>query len=343
MYRVGIIGCGEIGQHHAKAYAAMPDVQLVAVSDVVAEAATALAKQYEGVTAYQGHQEMLEKEALDVVSVCTWPQVRAMLVSDVCRHGGVRLIYAEKPMAMNLKEADAMVEAARQAGILLVVGHQRRYGARWRQAKEMLHEGAIGQLIRIEAACEGWDAFQWGTHWVDIMRFFNDDQPVDWVLAQVDRRWDRIRFGHRMETECIAQIGFHNGVRAVLETGDHIVGAGFYNRLIGTDGMIEVDAAKKIPLRAFTRTGYIVPELRDAEPNFPSEVGRAISSALRTVEAGSLEHPLNGASARATTEVVMAIYESARIGRLVELPLQQNDSPLGLMLGRVGVPLVVAP
>lgn len=342
MYRSGIIGCGEIAQLHAKAYAFMRDTQLVAVSDVVPEAAVALAREYPGVTPYQNHQDMLEKETLDVVSVCTWPQVRPMIVADVCRHSGVRLIYAEKPMAISLREADSMVEAARQAGVLLVVGHQRRYGGRWKQAKAMLQEGVIGQLLRIEAACDGWDAFQWGTHWIDIMRFFNDDQPVDWVLAQVDRRWDRIAFGHRLETECIAQVGFYNGVRGLLETGDRIAGDGFYNRLIGTEGMIEVNGVTH-PLRAFTRTGSILPEAPTSGPHFPSDVCRAISSALRAVESGSLQHPLDGASARITTEIVMAIYESARIGRLVELPLQQKESPLRLMLEHVGVPLVVKP
>jgi len=190
--------------------------------------------------------------------------------------------------------------------------------------------------VRLEAACEKWDIFQWGTHWVDMLRFYNNDEPVGWVFAQVDRRWDRINYGHRLETECITLFGFQNGVRGYIETGDHA--AGFYNRILGTEGTIEVNQPH-MPLRARVRgeRDWIVPELNETR----SGIQIAVEHLLETIETGA-PHLMHLDSARATMEILMATYQSALTGKLIELPLTVKDSPFAALLARAGIPLVVA-
>ena len=338
-YRVGIVGCGSMAHVHARGYMSVPGITLTGVADVDPKALRAFQVEFGVADAFSGYIDLLETVCPDILSVCTWPQFRARIVIDACRYP-VRAIYAEKPMCMNLREADAMIDACRTAGIALIVGHQRRFGSRWVQAKRLLDAGAVGRLQRFEAGCPGWDIFQWGTHWVDTARFFNNDDPAEWVFAQVGREYDRTAFGHRLETECMTVIGFQNGVRAYIETGDHLAGnAGFFNRLIGSDGMIEIDTPHGGPLRLFTQShGLMQPEVPegDAEPTRP-----VVEALMATLERG-VRHPLDAASARATMEILMATFQSAGSGRLVHLPLSVTDSPFEAMLARSGLPLIVS-
>ncbi|MBI2940029.1 MAG: Gfo/Idh/MocA family oxidoreductase [Chloroflexi bacterium] len=334
-FRVGIIGCGDIGRGHARAYRRVEPIDLVAAADINPAALDTYCAEFEIPAKYTDYNQMLEREKLDIVSVCTWPQTHVAIVRDAVRHP-LRAIYCEKPLCMSLGEADEIVALTREAGIPTIVGHQRRYVDRWIKAKEIAHSGAIGEIVRLEAACEKWDIFQWGTHWIDMLRYYNNDQPVDWAFAQVDRRWDRIRFGHRLETECIALFGFRNGVRGYVETGDHV--AGFYNRIIGTEGIVEVNQPN-VPLRARVKgeRDWLVPPLDETRHGIQT----AIERLLDTIETGA-PHRMSLDSARATQEVIMAIYQSALTGRLVELPLAVKESPFAALLARAGIPLVVS-
>lgn len=334
-YRVGIIGCGHIARAHARAYQAVEQTELVAAADIDARALATFATEWALPRSYEDYRELLTREPLDILSICTWPQTHLAIIREAVRVP-LKAIYCEKPLCMSLGEADEIVALTKEAGIPTIVGHQRRYVDRWVKAKELIQSGAIGTLQRLEAACERWDIFQWGTHWVDMLRFYNDDQPVDWVFAQVDRRWDRIAFGHRLETECLTLFGFRNGVRGYIETGDHA--AGFYNRIIGTDGIIEVNQPD-MPLRARVKgeRDWVVPALDERIDGMQ----HAVTHLLQMIETGA-PHRMALESARATQEILMATYHSALTGRLVELPLTVTESPFAALLARAGIPLVVA-
>lgn len=98
---------------------------------------------------YLSHTEILEKEDLDIVSVCVWPKLHAQMVFD-CVSVGVRTIHCEKPMADNWADARLMVERCRASGIQLTFNHQRRFGLPFAKAKELLKSGEIGRLGRLK-------------------------------------------------------------------------------------------------------------------------------------------------------------------------------------------------
>jgi len=335
-YRVGIVACGGIAYSHAAAYRACGRTEIVAAVDVDKSAVEKFAETFKVPRTYTSLEEMLAHESLDLVSVCTYPVVRRDITVRLAAYG-LKGIYCEKPMCMDLREADEMVAACEQAGAVLIVGHQRRFEATYIKAKQLLDSGAIGELYRIEASCPAWDLFEWGTHWIDMMLFYNNDVGAEWVFGQVDRRWDRIGYGHRMETECISHIGFKNGVRGIFEAGDHAP-AGFYNRLVGTEGLIEVNMPNRPRLRArvLGEKNWVVPQVQDEDP-----FRLTVESLVESVETGK-PHPLSGHTARAGMEIMMATYESALTGKLVELPLLRRESPFGRMLERVGIPLIVS-
>ena len=132
-YRAAVIGLGRMGSTfddemseggsvflpycHAPSYCASPHTELVAGADLHDEQRTIFGDRWglEQDHLYSDYRQMLERENLDLVSVCTTARIRSQIVQD-CAHAGVKAVWAEKPIALTLAEADAMVEACRQHG-----------------------------------------------------------------------------------------------------------------------------------------------------------------------------------------------------------------------------------
>lgn len=125
---------------------------MVACADIGQQNADIFAERYPGTKTYLDYQEMLATECLDIVSVCTWPHLHAPMTITVAQ-SGVRAIHCEKPMATTWGDAKRMAQACVDHGVQLTIDHQRRFGEAFRKAKSLLDEGAIGDLVRLEASC----------------------------------------------------------------------------------------------------------------------------------------------------------------------------------------------
>jgi predicted dehydrogenase len=340
-FRVGMIGCGRpwksegatgfgMGNYHARGYKISPDTQIVALADLSLENARAFQAVHGGERIYQDYHEMLEKERLDIVSVCTWPGLHAQMVVDAAE-AGVLAIHCEKPMAPTYGEARRMVEACRARGAQLTYNHQRRFGAQFRAARELLRSGAIGELRRLEMTCP--NMFDWGTHWFDMQFFYNDETPAEWVLGQVEPHGGPTIFGVQIERQGISHVGFRNGVEGLMLTRSDGAFAAT-NRLIGSDGMVEVSLGGEKALRAWTKG-------QSAWQAIEVDLGSG-SDLLEPIEQGVLdlidalksgrEPELSGERALRATELIFATYESSRRRGRVDLPLEIEDSPLLAML-----------
>lgn len=352
-YRAAIIGCGKMSRGHARSYLDSDRTTLVAAADISDAARSAIAAEFGVPRTYPDVAEMLESESPDIVSICTWPPSHADLVVAACE-AGARAVICEKPMAVNLAEADLMLEAAKKSGTLLCVNHQRRFNARYAAARGLIEEGAIGKVTQITSICAG-DALTDGTHLIDMTRFLNGDTPIKSVFGAIDMspveymnpngmgtiefNETRTRYGHHIETGSIGLLFFENGVRAHLETGS--LSRGGYQRFFidGTEGRIEISGDKPMEGEEWLRLrrssgGWEVPELTQITD--PMSMG--LQSMIDILENGG-EHTLSGESARATLEAIMAIYESARARKIVQLPLDIQGSPLEEMIatGEVSV------
>jgi predicted dehydrogenase len=122
--RVGVVGVGYLGKLHAKIYAAMPDVELVAVVDTSAEAAAAVAQQY-GCASFTDAGELLGK--VDAVSIVV-PTSFHLAVARPFLERKVHMLM-EKPLAATLDESRELVELAERAGVIFQVGHLERFNA----------------------------------------------------------------------------------------------------------------------------------------------------------------------------------------------------------------------
>lgn len=143
--RVAIIGCGDMGATHLRAYAALQDVAVVALADPDADRARALAAQYSVEAAYADWRAAIEQELPDIVSVCIPACSHAEAALYALEHGC--RVLCEKPIALRLDEARRMLEAS--DGRLAIV-FQRRYLGVWEEVRRRI--SSLGTPLSYQAA-----------------------------------------------------------------------------------------------------------------------------------------------------------------------------------------------
>lgn len=164
--RIGVIGGGSIARRcHIPGYAADPDCILAAIADPDAASLQAIREQWAFEKEYADYREMLKHEQLDLVSVCAPNKFHADAAIAALEAGADVLL--EKPVALNLAEAERIADAVKRSGRRLAVGFSHRYNNLVRAAKQSCEAGAIGKLymVRIRFAHRGphpgWASTDW--------------------------------------------------------------------------------------------------------------------------------------------------------------------------------------
>jgi predicted dehydrogenase len=352
-YKAAIIACGGIARAHAAAYLHDERVNLVACAEIVSERLAAFGDEFGIAGRYTDYREMMERVRPDIVSICSQHHLHAPMTIDACAYRP-RAILCEKPIALNLGEADAMIAACRAAGTLLIIGHQRRFAPQYVAAQRALAAGSIGAITWVEAfGHPGSSLLVDSTHTVDLVRFFLGDPPAEWVIGQIDARAHRHAWGQPVEDCALAWIVFRDGVRLLLGAGSppppavdmpreglSAVREFNYHRMAihGTTGRLEVDGDWPYGDRPLVRIHrgaeaetVALPEVYDAKGSILA-FEREGALLVDCLDQPSRRHPLEAGSARDTLEILMAIYESSRRRQAVRLPLEVTDNPLITML-----------
>lgn len=332
--QIGIIGTGRpwksdgatgtgIAHQHAKGYRASPHARIVALCDLSLESAESFRELHGGDRCYTDARTMFANEKLDLVSVCTWPGTHSDLVLAAI-DAGVKAIHCEKPMAPTWAEAKRMHTAATAAGIQLTFNHQRRFDPAYVKAKRILKSGRIGELKVLEMPTA--NLFDWGTHWFDMMHFYNDEAPAEWVLAAVEPTGGSEIFKVLHESSGVCHVKFSNGVHGYVMTGDH--GYPYQNRIVGSQGAIEIGFGGWDALRVRADHEGIWESI-DTKPGENEHDGFALAifnviDSLRLKETSELSSD----KALRATELVFAAYESSRNGGRVNLPLAVEDATI---------------
>jgi len=328
-YKVGIIGCGGIAREHARAYSMIPNVKLIAGAELDAERREKFARDLNLMNAYENYQDMLDKEPLDIISVCTWPKSHCETACKAAE-SGCRGIMCEKPMATNLAEADQMLDACRDNKVRLAIGHNHRFDPQMVKARELINNDTVGNIILLWGHCS-LDLMNNGSHVVDMINFLNNDQGAEWVMGQIDTRNMRRGYANHpdmyVEDMAMGRICYRNGVRATVELGEFAI-QNWQFHIIGSDGIIDVNSPNSPSLRIMSKDtdGWVVPELEPCDPR-----KEEMLELIKAIEEGR-EHISSGQIGRNALEIIMAIFESSRSRRLVELPLEIKDNPLESMM-----------
>lgn len=365
--RAAVVGCGRMGSNQARILARMPEYELVAVCDVEPANAERTAEAAGGATVYAAFAELLACERPDLVAVCASNTAHAALTIEAAE-AGVRGVYCEKPMATSLGDARRMVEVCRERGTALVINHQRRIGGDLLAARARIDAGAVGDVRLLRGQCAG-DLLSDGTHLVDSLMWLTGDRPAAWAFGQVHRpepdpaeergtgftASGGFRFGHPVETGATAVVQLDGGPRLELLCGDMRLDRSPYQdyEVVGSTGRlwrtgdqarpnlfiqdseggpwvtgIDEWTIKPVPAAEGQRGEWRPVAWEDGGVS-PIEKGfRAMASLIR--EGG--DHPMAGHVALRGFEILMAIYESARLHEKTALPLAQERFPLELML-----------
>ena len=280
----------------------------------------------------------------------------ADIVMTCAESAAVDAIHCEKPMAGTWADCREMVERCEASGTQLTFNHQRRFAKPFREAKTILDEGEIGALDRVEIG--GPNLYDYGSHLFDICGYYTDQADPEWVLGQVEYRESNVQFGMHNENQGLARWRYENGVDGFASTGDDGI-VDCQVRLVGASGVIEVGAEDGPPLRVCSDgrdwrtvdTGQDdihevsaglpalaadavlerIPKLPDQYFEDPSFIDRAIEDVIESLRTGS-EPETAARNALQSTEIIFAIWESARRTDRVDLPLEIDDNPLESMV-----------
>jgi predicted dehydrogenase len=148
--KIGIIGTGWIAGNHIHEYLKMPDVEVVALADLVPGKAEAFGKKYgcESARCYLSGHEMLENEELDGVSICTYNCQHAPCAIDALEHGVN--VMLEKPFTVTTEEAIEVMRAEKKSGKILTIGFQPRLSENMKRIKDIVDSGKLGKVYYIQ-------------------------------------------------------------------------------------------------------------------------------------------------------------------------------------------------
>ncbi|WP_124728463.1 Gfo/Idh/MocA family protein [Staphylospora marina] len=226
MIRYGIVGCGHIAKKHVAAIEAADGAKLVAVCDTnearLAEFATGEVKGFTDLA------EMLKTD-IDVVCICTPSGLHARLAVQAAEAG--KHVIVEKPMALTLEDADAIIDACERNGVKLAVVHPNRFRPAAVELKRMIDSGAFGKIGHVNATVRWnrnqayFDQAPWrGTRAMDggvlMNQAIHNMDLLLWMAGEVEEvfTYDATRIRDiEAEDTSVSVIRFKNGVLGVLE------------------------------------------------------------------------------------------------------------------------------
>lgn len=138
--KVGIIGCGKIGERHLEGYQSVDEVS-VTVTDIQPEKAERLASEYD-VDWHSDPQEVLQSPHIDAIDVCVPVTAHRDVITDVLDND--KHVFCEKPLAPTLEDAQKLKERASEADKILMVGYLYRFHPAFQNLKKILEEDVIG-------------------------------------------------------------------------------------------------------------------------------------------------------------------------------------------------------
>jgi UDP-N-acetyl-2-amino-2-deoxyglucuronate dehydrogenase len=340
VFSVALVGCGRISGNHVDAIARIDGLELVAACDVIEERARAVAEPL-GIPWHTSYEKMLAEVDCDVVTIATpsgYHPAQGVLAARAGRH-----VVTEKPMAISLRSADELVGACDAAGVHLFVVKQNRLNAPVQMLKRAVDRGRFGRLymanctVRWTRPQEYYDQAPWrgtwefdggafmnqASHYVDMMQWIVG--PVDNVMAKT------ATLARRIETEDsgVAILRFRSGALGVIE----VTMLTYPQNMEGSMTILGEKGTAKIGGTAVNRVEHW--EFADSDPddelartldsNPPTVYGFGHEGYYRNVLAvlrGEATPDTDGRAGRKSLEVILAIYESAKTGCDVPLPLR---------------------
>ena len=338
--RIGLIGCGRISKNHLDAISQIPEADFVAVADIIPEKADKVAADYAIANVYYDYHEMLAKEKLDLVSICSPSGMHPNMGIDVAK--AKINVLTEKPMAINISDADRLIRACDENNVKLFVVKQNRLNSTMQLLKRAIEKNRFGRIYMAQANVfwtrpqAYYDAEKWrGTWEFDGGAYMNQAShyvdAIYWLLGNVDSvSAFTATMARKIEAEDTgsAILQFRSGIIASINVTMLTYPKNFEGSItiIGEKGIVKVGgvAVNKIEKWEFEDYDDDDRIAQDANYQPPNVYGFGHNPYYRNVVdvlLGKAVPSTDGRDGRKSVEIIQAIYQSAKNGKKISLPL----------------------
>lgn len=351
MLNFALIGCGRIAKRHSEllGFEQVAGSRLVAVCDLIEEKAKAIGEQF-SIPYYTDMHQMMQKESIDVVVVLTESGNHARNVVDITRYK--KHVVVEKPMALTLDDADAMMRACDDAGVKLFVVKQNRFNVPVVKLREALSLGRFGKLvlgtIRVRwcRPQEYYDQAPWRGTWamdggVLTNQASHHVDMLEWMMGDVESVFARSTTAlARIEAEdtAVVVLKFRNGALGVIEatTATRPTDLEGSISILGDGGTVEIGGFAVNKMKTWS---FVDPMPGDEEvlnkysvnpPNVYGFGHKAYYEYVVDCISNNGPHLVDGLVGRKSLELINAIYESIETGEEVYLRFRPKRCRLGV-------------
>ena len=331
MVRVGIVGLGGIVNKHAGAIAALDDIEVVAVADLVDQARDAYMDRWGKVKGYRTHTELLQDDGVDAVAITLGHQLHHRLTIDACNAG--KHVLVEKPMAINPQQCSEMIAAASLNHVKLMVGLSQHFYGTSLKARQIMDSGELGALMSVVCyMSKNWNynrrrpqyrnRYHGGGMWLT-----NGVHVVDrllWLMGTQARSVSAV-LGTRAHYQAsddtaTALIRGKNGVGGVAIACGYVDGGPSYeSHIIGTHGSLKISEHGEKFVRMGKGEAWQDVPFEDPPEEMYHE-WRLFAEAIQK----DLEPPADGVWGRHVMEVLFAAEQSSLTGK--EVVLESGDT-----------------
>lgn len=356
--RVGIIGSGFVADIHAASFKMIPEGEVIAVASPAPGKARRFAEERGIPHAFENYQDLLALKEIDLVTLCIPNYLHAQVTCDAASVG--KHVVCEKPLCMNLEEADRMISACKQAGVMLMYAEELCFAPKYVRAKTLVDEGALGKPFLVKQSEEHsgphmpwfWDVersgggvlFDMGCHSIEYARWVFGKPAVKSVTAHLGTYVQGAKTRGEDHSFCIVE--YEGGCVSLAENSWAKQG-GVDDRceIYGSQGFTRADLLRGNSLLTYSQAGYGY-AVEKAESTrgysftmyeeiwnygFPQEMRhfcRCVRGEEKSIETGE--------DGREVLKIITAAYESAGTGRRIEWPYEPRGvkKPVDLWLNR---------
>lgn len=243
---VGVIGVGSMGHNHVRIYSELENANLVAISDMVRGTLDKVSKEFNTV-GYVDYDNILQIDDIEAVNICVPTVFHHDVVMRAIEAG--KNVLVEKPIASKLNEAEEMITAADDAGVILATGHVERFNPAVRVAKRLLDDNVIGEVVTANSKRLGpypprirdvGVAIDLAIHDIDIFNYLFESK-ANTVFANMSSKLKNCEFEDHAEI----MTKYDNGILSILETNWLTPYKKRQLNITGVDGIISVDYGKQ--------------------------------------------------------------------------------------------------
>jgi UDP-N-acetyl-2-amino-2-deoxyglucuronate dehydrogenase len=351
MLKFALVGCGRISKRHSEllGLGKIKGAQLVAVCDLLEEKAANIGEQF-SVPYFTDMHQMMQSENIDVVVVLTESGNHARNVVDLARYG--KHIVVEKPMALTLDDADAMIQACDKMSVKLFVVKQNRFNVPVVKLREALEKGRFGKLflgtvrVRWCRPQDYYDQASWRGTWamdggVLTNQASHHIDMLEWMMGDVESVFARsVTALANIEAEdtAVVTLKFRNGALGVIEatTATRPKDLEGSISILGEGGTVEIAgfAVNKMKTWNFAEANpddeYVMEQYSVNPPNVYGFGHQAYYEYVVDCLSNNGPHLVDGLVGRKSLELINAIYESIETGKEVYLRFRPKHCKLGV-------------